>query len=415
MTPIATNRWLGNAAPVAQVVTLLVGSNTNTHTFITTINGKSYTVTANGTLTTAELATDIQELLDASTDPRFAEVTWTVDGSTVTGTAKTAGKPFTVSKSGTGTYTLTTTVASSGPNHVDLTENWSLGATPTTGDDVLIDGGPDLLYGFENVASAVYGSVRVLASFAGRLGLPYRDESGDYVQYRGRALLVGTAVPVTIGEGEGSGPTLCNLTIATAADVTVLKTGSRASADVPAVNVAGCGSGTVSVATGDVGIAADDDTLSATVTTATANEGASLVFGKGSTVTTANIYGASAVGRGTVGTWNLRGGVVDDYGTVSTAVVAYPAPDGETIYRRRATGTIATATFRGQPGQVAPRFDASLDPRAKTITNGEFTGGAVLYDPDGTVVFSNAQTWDRASLRDSEVGPRFTFTRTISV
>ncbi|HYH66568.1 MAG TPA: hypothetical protein VD866_17875, partial [Urbifossiella sp.] len=255
---MATNRRDGDLGDVAQVVTLTVGSNTNTHTFVTTMNGKSITVTADGVLTAAQLASAIQALLDASTIPEFASVTWTVDSAVVTGTAKTPGKPFSISETGTGTYTLATPTANVGPEAVDLAGNWSLAATPVATDDVLIDAGPDLLWGFENVPSAVYGSVRVLASFqGGRLGLPYRDEDGDYVQYRGRALLVGTAVPVTIGEGEGDGPSLVNLTIATAANVTVLKTGSRAVADTPVVNIAGCSSGTVNVAAGDVGIAAD--------------------------------------------------------------------------------------------------------------------------------------------------------------
>ena len=40
---MATNRWLGHAAETAQVTTLTVGSSTNGHTFITTINGKAIT------------------------------------------------------------------------------------------------------------------------------------------------------------------------------------------------------------------------------------------------------------------------------------------------------------------------------------------------------------------------------------
>jgi hypothetical protein len=404
---MATNRWKGDSAPVSQVVTLTVGSATSGHTFVTTINGRSVTYTAGTGETTSTVAAAIQALLAASTAPEFREVTWTVSAAVITGTATTAGKPFTISESGTGTYTLATPTASSGPNHVDLAANWSLGATPGAGDDVLIDGGPDLLYGWENVASAVYGSVRILASFAGRVGLPYRDEDGDYVQYRGRAFLIGTGVAVTIGEGEGSGPTLVNLTIATAANVTVVKTGTRASADVPAVNVAGCGSGTLVVIAGDVGIAADDDTLSATVTTLTTNDDAAVVVGRGATATTANVYGGVVLSRGTIGTLNMRGGEVAHHGTISTAVTADPSPGGDTVFDWRAGGTIGTVTFRGQDGASNPRMTCGNDPRAKTITNGSFTGGASLDDPDNTVVMSNAQTWDRASLSASDLGARF--------
>ena len=65
--------------------------------------------------------------------------------------------------------------------------------------------------------------------------------------------------------------------------------------------------------------------------------------------------------------------------------------------------------MRGQDGAGSrnPRVDCSRDPRAKTITNGTFTGGGYLVDPDSTVTMSNAQTWDRASLAASDLGARF--------
>lgn len=403
---MATNRRDGDLGDVAHVVTLVVGSSTNTHTFVTTMNGKSVTVTADGVLTAAQIASAIQALLDASTIPEFAEVTWTVDSSTITGTAKTAGKPFTVSESGTGTYTLTTTTANVGPECVDLAGNWSLAATPVATDDVLIDAGPDLLYGFENVASAVYGSVRVLASFGGQLGLPYRDESGDYVQYRGRAMLVGTAVPVTIGEGEGDGPSLVNLTIATAANVTVLKTGSRAVSDTPVVNIAGCGSGTVNVVSGDVGIAADDDALSATVTTMYVSEGSTVVIGRGATVTTLHQRGGTVINRGTVTTHNYSAGDFINYGTVGT-VVGDPAEDARLLFDHRSTATITALTMRGHSKAPAPVFECGNDARAFTITNATITGGAILHDPDGRATWSNAIVTDAASAAASVFGTRF--------
>ena len=407
MTPIATNRRDGDLGDVAQVVTLTVGSATSTETFVTTMNGKSITYTAGTGETTSTVAAAIQALLAASTIPEFAEVTWTVSSAVVTGTAKTAGKPFVVTESGTGTYAVATATANAGPEAVDLGGNWSAGTTPAVGEDILIDAGPDLLYGFENVASVVYGSVRVLASFAGgRLGLPYRDEAGDYVQYRGRALLVGTGVPVTIGEGEGDGPSLVNLTIATAANVTVLKTGSRAVSDTPVVNVAGCGSGTVNVVSGDVGIAADDDALSATVTTMYTSEGSTVVIGRGATVTTLNHRGGTVINRGTITTLNHSAGEVVNYGTVGT-INADPAKDAAVRFDHRAATTITAATFRGHPEAPQPVFEAANDARTFTVTNATFTGGAVFNDPDGRATWSNAFAFDVASQTASKMGTRF--------
>jgi hypothetical protein len=403
---VATNRWRGDAPAVKQVVTLTVGSSTAGHTFITVINGKSYTVTANGTDTTAQLAAAVQALLAASTEPEFLEVAWTVSTNVVTGTAQTAGKPFTVATTGsTGTYTLATPTASSGPNHVDVAANWSLGAVPGVGDDVLIDGGSDLLY-FGTLAAAAYASWRAKASFAGKIGLP-RLNSAGYVEYRPRAWPLATAVPAVIGEGDGSGPVLVNITSGLALDLTVHTTGTRQDPAVPVVNVSGCTSGTLSAASGDVGLAADDDTLTATVTTANLTENVTLTVGQNATVTTLNLDGGTLVGFGTVTTLNQTAGT----GTLYKAPTTITS-DGGKLYPRF-TGTVTTVTARGQGNRATdPDIDFSLDRRPRTLTDHSFTGGARLYDPDKTTVWTNAGTWDAASLAVSDLGRRFTLQRT---
>lgn len=405
---MAVNRWRGDSAETAQVVTLVVGSTTAGHTFVTTMNGKSITYTAGGAETTSTIATAIQALLAASEIPEFAEVTWTVSTATVTGTAANPGVPFTVSESGTGTYTLTTVTANSGPNDAGVTGNWSLGALPTTGDDVLIDGGPDLLWGLDALSAAVYGSLKVKASFTGSVGLPFRNESGDYVEYRTRFFPVGSAVPVVVGEGEGSGPTRVKLAVSTALDAVVHLTGDRQADAEPVCEIQGCSSGTLVVARGDVGLAADDNTLAATVTTATVDNDATLVIGPGATVTTLNQRVEATVDAyGTVTTLNIEGGTAVLF-VVPTTITA----DGGTA-DIRGTGTVTTVTARGQDdGQPPPRVECGNNPRAKTFTNSSFTGGAVLWDPDKTVTFTNAATFDHASLMASHLGKRLSLTRT---
>jgi hypothetical protein len=402
---VATNRWLGHAPAIAKVVTLVVGSNTAGHTFITTINGKSITVTANGTDTAAQIASAIQELLSASTIPEFQEVTWTVDSATITGTAATAGVPFTVSKSGTGTYTLTTVTNSSGPNDASITGNWSQGTLPAATEDVLIDVPVDILYGLESIAAAAYASFRVKASFTGRLGLPYFNETG-YVEYRTRFWPIDNAVPVAIGEGDGAGPVRVNLAHTTAMAVTVHKTGDRELASTPVVNLKSATSGTLDVVSGDVGLAADDDTTACTVTTATINETATLTVGKGATVTTLDNDGGDALGYGTITTLNSTVGNTTLF-VAPTTITA----DGGTVYVRY-TGTTTTVTARGQGPQASPAIDCSLDSRARTWTNLSFTGGAALNDPDKTTTWTNAGTFDRESLAASDLGSRFSLQRT---
>jgi hypothetical protein len=403
---MAVNRWLGSSKAVAKVITLVVGSNTNTHTFITTINGKSLTVTADGVLTTAEIASAIQALLSASDIPEFREVDWTVDSSTVTGTAVTAGKYFLVSESGTGTYTLTTVTASSGPNHADDTGNWSAGTLPAVGEDILIDGDTaDILWGLDGITPAVYASFKVKANFEGSIGLPYWNTAG-YVEYRTRAWPMATAVPVTIGESDGRGPKMVNISQATALALTVHKTQTRQSPDIPVVNVYGSSSGTLDVISGDVAVGGDDPTQTGTVTTANVNEEATLTVGPGCTVTTLNQRGAEVMAYGTVTTLNSLAGAATLF-VAPTTITA----DGGTV-NRRFTGTIATLTLRGQGGSGVPKFDLSHDPRACTITNHSVLGGAVYNDPDGVGVWTNAGTWDQASLDASTLGARFTLLRT---
>jgi hypothetical protein len=407
---MATNRWLGHAPATAKVVTLTVGGTAaNGDTVKYTINGKTITATA-ASMTTITLAAALAALLQASTIPEFVEITWdyTAGDAFVTGTAATAGVPFTGTASATGGTTLTqaTVTASNGPNHVDSTGNWSLAALPGAADDVLIDGGSDGLWGFENISAAAYNSFKMKASFEGRWGLPFRNDN-DYVEYRGRAWPLATAITTVFGEGVGNGVTFANFTIATAAAVTVYKTGQRAEPNVPALNLSGMSSGTVSVVTGDVGVAADDPTLSGTVTTGKTNEGTTLTVGIGATVTTLNEDGGSVDAAGTVTTLNITAGDATLYVAPTTIT-----SDGGTVVGRF-TGTVTTLTFRGQGNpQNIPVLDLTTDERARTATNGSFTGGARLLDPDKSLTMSNAFTFDRESLKNSDLGARFSILRT---
>ena len=403
---MGTNRWKGDAPAVAQVITLTVGSSTAAQTFITTINGKSITYTAGGAETTTTIATAIQALLQASTIAEFKEVAWTTATSVVTGTAATAGVPFVVSKSGTGTYTLATTVASSGPNDASTLANWSTGALPANTDDLLIDGGSDILYGLNALSAPVaLNTLRIKASFTGNIGLPYFNAAG-YVEYRTRFFPVATTVPVTIGEGAGTGPTRVYLATGLVLSLTVLATGTRQSSGVTVVNAYGFTSGTANIVAGDVGFATDDDTLTGTLTTLTCNTGSTVTVGTSVTVTTANNAGAKILAYGTITTLNNTLGPVSLY-VAPTTITA----DGGRVYGYF-TGTVATATFRGQGNrQTDPVLDFSNDPRPRTVANHSFTGGSSLLDPDKTITFSNAGAWDAASQALSNFGARFNLLR----
>ena len=137
---MATRKWRGDAPKVAQISTVQVTAYDSSTTYIITMNGK--TVSVVGITDAPTTATALKTALAASIIPEFAEVIWTVNSSTVTGTAKTAGVPFTFTKSvsgGSGTMGSVTTTAGSGPNDVSIAANWTGAALPTTSDDVVFE------------------------------------------------------------------------------------------------------------------------------------------------------------------------------------------------------------------------------------------------------------------------------------
>lgn len=412
---MATNSLRGDAPAVAQVDTITIGSTTSGHTFVVTRNGKSVSYAAGSGETTATIAAALYALLNASTIAEFAERTWAYPGTgaDLTGTALEAGLPSTFTVGGTGTISINTTTASKGPSDASVVANWSTGALPANTNELLIARGASLLYGLEALSPPVaLASVRVKASYAGAIGLPVMNEAGGYVEDRTRGLPVATGVPVEIGEGEGTGPSRVNLVQTGVADIVCIRTPSRTDSSTPVVNVSGASSGTLVVSESDVGVAADDDTLSATLTTVTVGDGGLLTIGPGATIGTLNQTGGRVVNYGSVGQVNGTGGTFDHYGTITTGIAAEPGPFK---FNWRCGGTIPSATFRGQgPGQNAPVLDCQLDPRDKVLTALSFTGGAALLDPDETTEWVTPGEWDAASLLASSLGQRYYLQRTDS-
>jgi len=96
---MATNLWRGDAAAVAQVVSLTPASPIPGDKFSVTINGKtvSYTTTA---ATTSDVVQGLSSALQASTIAEFLEISWyNNSNSYVQAAATTAGVPFTLSAS----------------------------------------------------------------------------------------------------------------------------------------------------------------------------------------------------------------------------------------------------------------------------------------------------------------------------
>jgi len=394
-------RWKGDAPAVAQVVRLTVGSSAAGQTFITTMNGKSLTYVATPTDTAATIAAAIQVLLSGSEIPEFREVTWSLDGSSVVGTAARPGVPFTVTVSGTGTYTLTTVQDSTGPNHADEPRNWSTGALPAAGDDVLIDEGEDILYGLGALAPAVnLNSLVIKASFSGRIGLPLIHQSG-YWEYRPRHFPVAAGVPVEVGQGDGPGPEFVNLALTGPANVVVHATSQGSDSRTPCVNLQGSTGGTLTVASGSVGLAVEDSIGSCTLGTVNINDGAIVVSGPNSVVSQLLQNGGRAVCYGVVTSLLHRAGETELHRPPQTI----EGHRGQIACRF--TGTVQTVELSGDGSTDSVRLDFSSDPRSRTVVNHTVTGGASLHDPDRTITFTNPGTWDSSSVQASHFGTRF--------
>ena len=415
-----TKIYEGGARARQMTITLTVGSFANTETFITTINGKSITYTADGTGSTTTVAAAIQALL-ASSDapPEFQEITFTQVAAVITGVAKTAGKPFTLTKSGTGTYTLATTVANIGPAVWSEATNWSGGAIPANGDDVHIDpncGG--IKYDLDNATmmALALASLNIPAAMEDQIGLPEINKDSaslPYGEYRSTYLRF-TVPPTTtnIGEGEGDGSGMVKLDLGQTANaatttVNVYQTGTSDVDDLEACllkfTFTGTGLNVLNVSRGSVGVAVLPGEVTTFNTTGSFRVGyqtsqesdAQVRCGSGVTFPTNAVSGTclKTGGKLTVSsnltTLNHKGG---DTTVLGTAAVTTLNHDKGTI-RWDSAGTI-TALNGGSDAVI----DFNGNPRPKTITTLTVNEGFKLIDDQGVVTVTNAIAATRLDL-----------------
>jgi hypothetical protein len=261
---MATRRWRGDAPKTAQVNTLTVGGTAaDTQVYSVTINGKTVSYTAGSADTNSTIASALKSALAASVIPEFAEVVWSVSTSVITGTAKSAGKPFsnTSAATGSGTLVTATTIANSGPNVVSLAANWEGNAVPVDGDEVVFDfGTSDALYDLDQSA-VTPASILVDAGYRGRIGLAETnadDAAATYAEYREKYLRLGNSgdagiVTVTIRGGAGR----IKIDTGSAQAIwNVNDTAQSLESHVPAALLKGTHAANVlNVAKGDVGVA----------------------------------------------------------------------------------------------------------------------------------------------------------------
>lgn len=335
---MATRHWIGSAAAIAEKKTITVGGTWASGDTITlTVGHASLVLTVGTTTTTSAVASNINAMLSSNAAfdtgyssnargpnvPEFAELESSVNSNVVTVTHKTRGVPFSLSAatSGSGTLTVATTQAATGPNHWNESQNWSGGTLPASGDDVVIDSPVNILYGI-NQASIALNSLTVGPRFgSSSIGLPRRS-SNNYTEYRQRELAISATTVVIYGAS-----TRIRLNLGTSAtNVYVYSSGTSSETGAQAVQIVGANSSnTIYIASADVGIAPDLD-QSATFPTITLHGGI-LVCGKNATLGTITMLDAAATLNSNTNIINaknsriaLRGGTHSDLDLDNTNV-----------------------------------------------------------------------------------------------
>lgn len=402
----------GDAPAVAQVDVLTVGGTVEMgDEFHMTVNGKTITVVAAAADADA-VRDDLVAAWNLSTIPEFAEVTAEAAATTgaLTLTADVPGRPFLVSVSTTEagggpadsqTFDRAALVASSGPQHWDAAANWSGGAVPANGDEVIIDGGNvDLSYGLEQ-SSVTLAALIITQGYTGRIGLPDVHTSGStrYFEYRPRSLAIGAAA-VRIGGGSGSGSGRIRLdTGATATVLSIFGTGQAAENGQPAIRWIGAhAANEVQITRGTLGIAlgADETAELALLRAGYQTNAAGDVqvrCGSGTVIAAVEQSGGTVALPADSSQVVLTGGELQlEDGAHASLLI-----DGGRCYYR-SPGTLGDVQVGG-----GGAIDFSRDMRSRTVTNCQLSARAALLDPFGTVTFTNPIVLHRSGLADVDL------------
>ena len=411
---MANKVWQGKAVNIKQIGTIVVANTwTAADTATLTIDGLDFVITIGSLITTAQVATTIKQAINgetftdstasctisiadggAQTIPQFSEIVATVSSSTVTLTARTADKPFTISgtesTASTGTITVTSAAtAATGRRHASNADNYVANAIPADNDALVFDSGNiDCRYGLDLACQPA--TITKYKAYTGNVGLPQTDidnAAKPYREYRTPTYLttddntVNMVVDLEVGPGQGSGRFKLN---AGAGQVTmnIHGRGQRAETGVPCILFKGThASNEVNNIGGDLGLGfyvGDSTTVPTLRTGGSASSPAETICTSDCTLTT-----VTTMNNGK--TW-----------TDSAITTAHILGKG-THYHRSGTVT----TVNALDGTFYPMEDATLttvnigpngilDCRQGTdafaVTNTiQMHAGAKLYDPAGRI------------------------------
>lgn len=400
---MAVCSFIGAAQAVAQVAVASITAYDTGTTYKVTIGGVTVSVVGSGG-TVSTTATALVAALNASTHPYFAAITWTANATAgaVTGTADTAGCPFVAVSSvsgGTGTFgAFSDSTACSGPNFWSVAANWSGGAVPVDGDDIVIaSSSTPICWGLDQ-SSVDPASLRVDQTYTGKIGLDYRafatsasgaTTNSTVPEYRENYLLLGTITKCDLGYPSGVGtPSGCSRLLLSAISTawTVHNT-AAASADTgrPAFRLLSTGGTsviTVRLAPGGVGVAAEEPGETSDIEdliisdTSTSSQ---IVVGAGVTWDDLVVAGGSCLigGAADVASLEMTGGTVTTEGAWKATAVNLR---GGTLRANNLDGSAVVATTLNLYGGTLD-MQASLTARTITTLNlydGTLRGGSHL-------------------------------------
>ncbi len=417
---MSTRRWRGNAVALKQSSTFAVtGVWATGDTLTATINGKDLVLTIGAVVNVADVVAAMAAAVNASSAgenllgsesrnvggqeiAEFQEIEALDQSPNIAIRAKTAGKPvtitFTANTVGSGDVGAETVVtAATGPNHWDNADNWTGGAVPVNGDDVVFDSGNvPVLYGLSQTAVTL-ASLTVTQGYSGAIGLSEINGDGTrYSEYRPTYLAI-SATAVTIGDDEGPVSGRIKLDTGTnACALNVRNSGQALESGVPAILWKGAhASNAVNVLRGHVGIAffaGETATVPALRVGFVANPAgdAKVTCGAGVALADVDLSGGAVEIRSATTTVQMTDGEL----VLLAGAHASVEIDGGTVFYR-STGTLTSAKVGG-----GGTLDFSRDMRSRTVTNCEIHARAALNDPYKTVTFTNGVDLYRCSIAD---------------
>ena len=392
--------WRGDAVKTAQVDSVTPANVNIGNTFTCTINGKSITVTATAG-TVANVTGLLYTACAASTIPEFAEITWADMTTYLKATAKTAGKPFTLTASATGgtaTNTRAAVTANSGPNDASLAANWDRAGSaslPQAADDVFIQqGSASLLYGLEALSAVTVASLLIdCDTFSGSIGLPIINSdssSGLYYEYRPQYFKLGITALNVRGSAGSQRLKIDGSSVQTT--LNILGTGRSPDSQSALLWKGTHASNVVNVQGGSVGIAELPGEV-ATIATLRVTGDAAVFCGSGCTLTTLNQNGSgsSLIVNSAATTLTKSDGTTELRG--SGAYTTIETTGGTLTYK--STGTI-TSLYAGDGATV----DFTADIRSRTVTTGYLYAGCTVLDDFRTVTWTNPIQVLKCGLED---------------